>query len=134
MLGLCMLAVAAALDRPASTTVHTKLRAHSLLRAHRAGVTGGLPIMTCGGTQDMNAPEDQRVRMEVEHGKPCKFPFVYKDVEYNNCTEVDSGGVGAWCRTEFPDEGEDGPIRWAICNPKGEHCPSNPVDEGRDAA
>ena len=28
----------------------------------------------------------------------CQFPFIYNDVEYNSCTEVDSPGV-AWCST-----------------------------------
>ena len=28
----------------------------------------------------------------------CQFPFIYKDTEYNSCTEVDSPGQ-AWCST-----------------------------------
>jgi len=80
MARLCLLAVAFALETHQSVS----LRGKAL----------GLPISTCGGSADAGSTE--QVQMEQQHGKPCKFPFVYNGVEYNECTEVDSGGVGAW--------------------------------------
>jgi small-conductance mechanosensitive channel len=129
LLGLCLLTVSSAVATQKLTRVVA-------LRGREAG----MPIATCGGTQDIGSKE--QIQMEKEHGKPCKFPFYYKGDKYDECTEVDSDGVGAWCRTEFPDDCKqfpkedcpEGDIRWGICNPKGDHCQSNPVDEGRSAA
>ena len=32
-------------------------------------------------------------------GETCKFPFTYKDTEYNQCTSVGNNGV-LWCSTD----------------------------------
>jgi len=130
MARLCLLAVAFALE----TRHSVSLRGKDVFDVASEVKALGLPISTCGGSADAGSTE--QVQMEQQHGKPCKFPFVYKGVEYNECTEVDSGGVGAWCRTQFPDKGDDpdGPIRWAVCNPEGKECPSNPFDAGKSAA
>jgi small-conductance mechanosensitive channel len=99
-----------------------------------------LPVATCGGTQDLGSTE--QIQMEQEHGRPCKFPFYYQGKEYTECTEVDSGGVGAWCRVEFPTDCPEfppgdckkGDIRWGICNPDGKECAENPTNKGKGKA
>lgn len=87
------------------------------------------PMPTCGGTQDMKGT----VQMEQTHGRPCKFPFYYEDEWYYECTTKDNDGV-PWCRVEFPPKGEEGPIRWALCNPDRKPCPETPANLGQDQA
>ena len=45
-------------------------------------------------------------------GRPCVFPFKYKDVEYNACTYVESEWL--WCATEVTEDGDMVPNRYII--------------------
>ena len=45
-------------------------------------------------------------------GRPCVFPFKYKDVEYNACTYVESEYL--WCATEVAADGDMVPNRLVI--------------------
>ena len=56
------------------------------------------------------APPDTQI------GRPCVFPFKYKDVEYNACTYVESEWL--WCATEVDEDGDMVPNRYNIyiCN------------------
>jgi len=59
-------------------------------------------------------------------GAFCRFPFRYKDVEYNMCTRVDhyltpdavEAGVNStqgWCATKVDAHGDYVPHHWGIC-------------------
>ena len=37
-------------------------------------------------------------------GKNCIFPFIYKGIEYKQCTKIDNAGV-AWCSTHIDRSG-----------------------------
>ena len=39
----------------------------------------------------------------TEHGAECKFPFKYKNIEYNECTNVDD--YKPWCATQIDPSG-----------------------------
>jgi len=47
-------------------------------------------------------------------GRPCVFPFQYKDVEYNACTYVESEWL--WCATEVDEDGDMVPNRYGDCD------------------
>ena len=67
-------------------------------------------------------------------GAFCRFPFRYKDVEYNMCTLVDHLTPDAidntesadkvnqtpqgWCATKVDVHGDYVPHHWGICEPK----------------
>ena len=62
-------------------------------------------------------------------GAFCRFPFRYKDVEYNMCTRVDhyltpdavEAGVNStqgWCATKVDAHGDYVPHHWGICQPE----------------
>jgi len=112
----------------------------ALFESSQRLVRKALPISTCGGTQDVGSTE--QIQMEQENGRKCVFPFYYQGKKYTECTDVDSGGVGEWCRVEFPTDCPEfppgdctnGPIRWGVCNPEGEECAENPVNEGKGKA
>lgn len=38
-------------------------------------------------------------------GVPCVFPFIYRDVTYNACTDKDSDTGQPWCATKVDSEG-----------------------------
>ena len=40
------------------------------------------------------------------HNQNCQFPFIYKGVKYEDCTEVENAGV-AWCSV-FVDADQQG--------------------------
>uniref|UniRef100_A0A3Q3K3C2 Mannose receptor, C type 1b n=1 Tax=Monopterus albus TaxID=43700 RepID=A0A3Q3K3C2_MONAL len=44
-------------------------------------------------------------------GKPCMFPFLYKDQWYSNCTTDDSSEKHLWCAVETKYQNE----RWGYC-------------------
>ena len=44
---------------------------------------------------------------------PCIFPFTYKDVEYNNCTDIDHNAY--WCATGVDNEGKLITGKWGNC-------------------
>uniref|UniRef100_A0AAQ5Y063 Mannose receptor, C type 1b n=1 Tax=Amphiprion ocellaris TaxID=80972 RepID=A0AAQ5Y063_AMPOC len=44
-------------------------------------------------------------------GKPCMFPFLYKDQWYSNCTTFDTSEKRLWCAVETKYESE----RWGYC-------------------
>ena len=57
-------------------------------------------------------------------GKLCIFPFKYKGVTYNECTNVDNEIIGAnifWCATKVDEDGElaADSRHWGECN---EYC------------
>merc|ERR1712179_680058 len=45
---------------------------------------------------------------------PCKFPFLYKGKEYNNCTLYQSSGNRPWCATALKADGNM--QKWANCD------------------
>ena len=62
-------------------------------------------------------------------GAFCRFPFRYKDVEYNMCTRVDhyltpdavEAGVNStqgWCATKVDTHDDYIPHNWGICQPE----------------
>ena len=63
-------------------------------------------------------------------GAFCRFPFRYKDVEYNMCTAVDHhltpDAINAnmpnqgWCATKVDVHGDYIPHHWGICEPSCE--------------
>merc|ERR1711865_916764 len=59
----------------------------------------GEEVIPCGGSL-----------VGTDAGMPCKFPFVYQDVSYNECTAV--GHSQPWCYIQA-QEGE--PQRWGSC-------------------
>ena len=52
----------------------------------------------------------------------CLFPFVYKNVIYKECTDVDS--IEFWCATEVDSSG-------LVVNNKWEDCQSNCPNNGK---
>ena len=64
---------------------------------------GGAPGPQCCNTV---APPN------IPIGRPCVFPFKYKDVEYNACTYVESEWL--WCATEVDEDGDMVPNRYII--------------------
>lgn len=58
----------------------------------------------------------------------CKFPFIYKDKEYNECTKAGSlYGKRSWCSTKVNEEDNKSYIsgEWGYCLP-------NPAMECKD--
>jgi hypothetical protein len=71
--------------------------------------------------------------VEIQQGKEgewdgneetkCNFPFTYKNIEYNDCTKVDS--IAPWCATISDFDGEwwkpreDGQGTWGYCALQG---------------
>ena len=61
-------------------------------------------------------------------GAYCRFPFRYKDVEYNMCTSVDHqltpDAIEAgqeeegWCATKVDAHGDYIPHHWGLCQPE----------------
>jgi len=47
--------------------------------------------------------------------KACVFPFSYKGVTYNNCTNTGSDNGAAWCATQVDAEGEVVKNTWQDC-------------------
>merc|ERR1712142_155031 len=45
---------------------------------------------------------------------PCKFPFLYKGKEYNNCTLYQSSGGRPWCATALKADGNM--QQWSNCD------------------
>ena len=38
-------------------------------------------------------------------GVPCVFPFIYREVTYNSCTDTDSDTGQPWCAIEVDSDG-----------------------------
>ena len=61
----------------------------------------------------------------IDPGKRCNFPFEYKGVTYNECTDVDSekknGTKFFWCATKVNEDGKfsQESWHWGECN---EYC------------
>ncbi len=51
-------------------------------------------------------------------GKTCVFPFIYKNVSYTTCTNVDKNGL-AWCATETDSDNHYISKKWGHC---GKYC------------
>jgi len=47
--------------------------------------------------------------------KDCVFPFTYKGVSYNKCTDVGSDNGATWCATEVDADGEVVKNTWQDC-------------------
>ena len=47
-------------------------------------------------------------------GDKCVFPFTYKDVKYEACTEVDGGGK-AWCSMSTDENGIHHKGKYGYC-------------------
>ena len=52
-----------------------------------------------------------------ESGKPCIFPFRFRDKTYNKCTTTgnDPGDDKAWCSTKTDSSGEHIQGNWGNC-------------------
>jgi len=55
-------------------------------------------------------------RGEGPFNQKCAFPFVYKDVEYTDCTDVDNDGI-PWCSVFNNAMEEEIPTFWGNCAP-----------------
>ena len=53
-------------------------------------------------------------------GKPCVFPFTYKELTYTECTTFENNGTH-WCSTEVDASGSYIDGKWGNCN---ERCPT----------
>jgi len=58
-------------------------------------------------------------------GRPCVFPFKYRDVTYDKCTSRDSDNGQPWCATEVDDEGYVVDNAWGDCL---EGCPGSRLE------
>ena len=47
-------------------------------------------------------------------GVPCIFPFIYKDIKYGECTNVDSKKF--WCSAEVDENGIHVTGSWGNCD------------------
>ena len=56
----------------------------------------------------------------TQSGKDCVFPFIYKEVEYYQCTYTDS--PTPWCATDIDPAGVVVTNRWEDCSLPG--CPA----------
>ena len=50
-----------------------------------------------------------------QQNNPCVFPFIYKDITYKGCTDVDSSNGKLWCATEVDSSGEVVDNKWEDC-------------------
>ena len=55
-------------------------------------------------------------RGEGPFNQNCQFPFTYDDVIYEDCTDVDNGGV-PWCAVLVDSYGNAVPTMWGNCGP-----------------
>jgi len=58
-------------------------------------------------------------------GRPCVFPFKYREVTYDKCTSRDSDNGQPWCATEVDDEGYVVDNAWGDCL---EGCPGSRLE------
>ena len=61
-------------------------------------------------------------------GRPCIFPFIYRDKTFSQCTSLDSDTGQPWCATEVDQDGWVVDHAWGDCD---QGCPGglNPCDE-----
>ena len=72
-------------------------------------------ILVCATKESWNR------RSNYDPGQGCVFPFKYKGIEYNECTDVDSVNDGNryfWCATKINEDKEiaEGGRNWGECN------------------
>ena len=53
-------------------------------------------------------------------GKPCVYPFTYKEITYTECTTFENNNTH-WCSTEVDASGNYIDGKWGNCNAK---CPT----------
>uniref|UniRef100_A0A673ZBZ0 Macrophage mannose receptor 1-like n=1 Tax=Salmo trutta TaxID=8032 RepID=A0A673ZBZ0_SALTR len=80
------------------------------------------------GTTDGPCSRTHRELFTIEgnaFGRPCQFPFRYKDQWFGDCTSIDSSDRRLWCATETNYQDSE---LWGICPSKSmEHWHKNPV-------
>uniref|UniRef100_A0AAZ3P0P1 Mannose receptor, C type 1b n=1 Tax=Oncorhynchus tshawytscha TaxID=74940 RepID=A0AAZ3P0P1_ONCTS len=90
--------------------------------------TGPRSRWTISGTTDGPCSRTHRELFTIEgnaFGRPCQFPFLYKDQWYGDCTLVDSSDRRLWCAIET--NYQDNQL-WGNCPSKStEHWHKNPV-------
>uniref|UniRef100_A0A8C7RE61 Mannose receptor, C type 1b n=1 Tax=Oncorhynchus mykiss TaxID=8022 RepID=A0A8C7RE61_ONCMY len=90
--------------------------------------TGPRSRWTISGTTDGPCSRTHRELFTIEgnaFGRPCQFPFLYKDQWYGDCTLVDSSDRRLWCAIETNYQDNE---LWGNCPSKStEHWHKNPV-------
>lgn len=62
----------------------------------------------------------RKCECKTAQGLSCVFPFKYRGLEYNACTDVGSENEAVWCATEVDNNGEVIKNTWQDCD---EGCP-----------
>ncbi|XP_070976307.1 macrophage mannose receptor 1-like [Oncorhynchus clarkii lewisi] len=92
--------------------------------------TGPRSRWTISGTTDGPCSRTHRELFTIEgnaYGRPCQFPFLYKDQWYGDCTLVDSSDRRLWCAIETNYQDNE---LWGNCPSKStEHWHKNPVTD-----
>ncbi|XP_045570341.1 macrophage mannose receptor 1 isoform X1 [Salmo salar] len=90
--------------------------------------TGPRSRWIISGTTDGPCSRTHRELFTIEgnaFGRPCQFPFRYKDQWYGDCTSIDSSDRRLWCAIETNYQDNE---LWGICPSKSmEHWHKNPV-------
>uniref|UniRef100_A0A667XPX9 Mannose receptor, C type 1b n=1 Tax=Myripristis murdjan TaxID=586833 RepID=A0A667XPX9_9TELE len=91
--------------------------------------TGPNSQITIAGTSSGACTRTYRVLYTIEgnsFGKPCMFPFLYKDRWFSECTTFDSSVRRSWCAVETKFDHE----LWGYCpSTSTEHWKKNPISE-----
>ncbi|XP_045549731.1 macrophage mannose receptor 1-like [Salmo salar] len=90
--------------------------------------TGPRSRWIISGTTDGPCSRTHRELFTIEgnaFGRPCQFPFRYKDQWFGDCTSIDSSDRRLWCAIETNYQDNE---LWGICPSKSmEHWHKNPV-------
>uniref|UniRef100_A0A674BXH4 Macrophage mannose receptor 1-like n=1 Tax=Salmo trutta TaxID=8032 RepID=A0A674BXH4_SALTR len=90
--------------------------------------TGPRSRWIISGTTDGPCSRTHRELFTIEgnaFGRPCQFPFRYKDQWYGDCTSIDSSVRQLWCAIETNYQDNE---LWGVCPSKSmEHWHKNPV-------
>uniref|UniRef100_A0A673Z8X1 Macrophage mannose receptor 1-like n=1 Tax=Salmo trutta TaxID=8032 RepID=A0A673Z8X1_SALTR len=90
--------------------------------------TGPRSRWIISGTTDGPCSRTHRELFTIEgnaFGRPCEFPFRYKDQWFGDCTSIDSSVRRLWCAIETNYQDNE---LWGVCPSKSmEHWHKNPV-------
>jgi len=75
-------------------------------------ITG--PVSNCKTTSGKSCTFPFKTACVTTKGDKCVFPFTYKDVKYEECTEVDGGGK-PWCSMSTDENGIHQKGKYGYC-------------------